>query len=166
MLVPIIIAIPYFLVEALAFWGVSELIGVGWALVALFVCFFGGLVLAAFEMQRIGRVALHQQQVNPGRIAGDYGLLAAGAILVALPGFVTTILGLLLILPPTRALVRGMLAKKLRAKVENLGMRGFEATNRYREQASYGSFKDPNKVVIDEDELKDWSKNIKPEDFK
>ncbi|QGU01970.1 phage T7 F exclusion suppressor FxsA [Corynebacterium kalinowskii] len=163
---PLIIAIPYFLIEALAFWGVSQLIGVGWALVALFLTFFGGLVLAAFEMKRIGRVALHQQKVNPGRLAGDYGLLAAGAILVALPGFVTTVLGLLFILSPTRALVRGMLAKKLRVKVENLGMKGFEQANRYREQASYGSFMDPNKPVIDEEEIHDWSENVKPEDFK
>lgn len=163
---PLIIAIPYFLIEALAFWGVSQLIGVGWALVALFICFFGGLVLAAFEMKRIGSVALHQKNPNPGRIAGDYGLLAAGSILVALPGFVTTIVGLLLILPPTRALVRGMLAKKLRAKVENLGMKGFEQANRYRQQASYGTFTDPNKPVIDEDEIQDWTRNVKPEDFK
>ncbi|MFV8394635.1 FxsA family protein [Corynebacterium hindlerae] len=163
---PLIIALPYFLIEALAFWGVSEAIGVGWALLALFLCFFGGLFLAAFEMKRIGRVALHQQQVNPGRLAGDYGLLAAGAILVAAPGFVTTALGLLLIVPPTRALARKALAKKLRVKIENLGMRGFEATNRYREHTVYGSFADPNKPVIDEDELKDWSDNVKPEDFK
>lgn len=163
---PLIIAIPYFIIEALAFWGVSQLIGVGWALVALFVCFFGGLVLAAFEMQRIGKVALRSQHVHPGRLAGDYGLLAAGAILVALPGFVTTALGLLLILSPTRALVRGMLAKKIRTKVEELGMKGFEQANRYRQQASYGSFADPNKPVIDEDEIEDWSRNIKPEDFK
>lgn len=163
---PLIIAIPYFLIEALAFWGVSQLIGVGWALVVLFLCFFGGLVLAAFEMKRIGSIALHQQKINPGRIAGDYGLLAAGAILVALPGFVTSALGLLLILSPIRALVRGMLAKKLRAKVEDLGMRGFQATNRYRQQTSYGSFRDDSKPVIDEEELKDWSKNVRPEDFK
>ncbi|MEJ5927308.1 FxsA family protein [Corynebacterium sp. H128] len=164
---PLLIAIPYFIIEALAFWGVSKLIGVGWALVALFVCFFGGLVLAAFEMQRIGRSALRNQgQVSAGRIAGDYGLIAAGAIGVALPGFVTFVLGLLLILPPTRALFRGMLAKKLRVKVENLGMRGFEATNRYRQEASYGSFKDPNKSVIDEDEIQQWSDNLDPEDFK
>ncbi|ERA55848.1 phage T7 F exclusion suppressor FxsA [Corynebacterium diphtheriae DSM 43988] len=82
------------------------------------------------------------------------------------PGFVTSIAGLLLIFTPTRALVRNLLAKKLRTKIEELGAKSFEATNAYRQQAHYGSFAQPNtSEVIDEEEIQSWTRNLKPEDF-
>ena len=43
--VPVLIAIPYFLIEALAFWGVARWLGVGWALILLFLFFFGCVFL-------------------------------------------------------------------------------------------------------------------------
>ena len=60
--VPVLIAIPYFLIEALAFWGVARWLGVGWALILLFLFFFGGLFLAATEMRRI---ACEHHRVKP-----------------------------------------------------------------------------------------------------
>ncbi|AZA11405.1 FxsA family protein [Corynebacterium gerontici] len=170
---PLVVALPYMIVEALAFWAVARWLGVGTALLLLITCFFLGLLLAAFEMRGIAR-KLSQGSENAGKAAGDIGLTAAGALAVAMPGFVTTILGLLLILRPTRALVRKSLAKKLRAKIEDLGVRSFEATNAYRQQASYGSFAG---TVIDaepqqrangaqfEEELKRFSRDVRPEDF-
>lgn len=158
---PLFLALPYILVEALTFWAVAHLLGVGWALLALILVFFGGLFLATFEMRAIARSAAGGR-IRPGEAMGNYGLIAAGAVLVALPGFATAIAGLLLILPPTRALVRRSLARKLRTRIEEAGMRGFQRANAYRQRTSYGSFAE----VIDEDEVQQWSRNIKPEDFK
>lgn len=174
---PLLIALPYFLLEVLAFWGLASWLGVGWALLVLVLCFVGGLWLAASEMRRISRAAA-AQQVDPGRAAGDYGLLAAGAVLVALPGIATSVLGLLLVLPPTRAVLRGMLARKLRKTIEDMGVRSFQMTNSYRQRASYGTFTDPDAAtgtgpgddeqhtVIDEERLQEWSSSLDPDDFR
>lgn len=178
--VPAVIAIPYFIVEILAFIGVVMWLGLGWAFGLLALFFIVGLLLAGLEMQRISKAAAQHQASgagSAGAIAGNIGLTAAGAILVAMPGFVTSIIGLLFILPPTRALFRKLLAKKLRSAIENLGVRGFEAVNGYRTHASYGSFgnfpdasnhpsQNPQRpIVIDEDEIQEWTSHVKPEDF-
>ncbi|BAU95835.1 phage T7 F exclusion suppressor FxsA [Corynebacterium suranareeae] len=175
---PAAIAIPYFIIEILAFIGVVMWLGFGWALGLLALFFIGGLLLAGVELRRISKsAAIHQAsgQGSPGAIAGNVGLTAAGAILVAMPGFVSSIVGLLLIFAPTRALIRTMLAKRLRRAIENLGVRGFEAVNGYRTQASYGNFgaafgdtaqQHPKEnIVIDEEEIQAWTSDLKPEDF-
>lgn len=152
----------------LAFWGIATWLGVGWALVLLAVCFFAGLFLAAFEMRRISAAAT-KGRTTPGKLAGDYGLLAAGSVLVALPGFVTTLVGLLFILPPTRAVARKLLAKKLRARIEEMGVRSFVATSRYSN--TYGSFIDadapaPQQNNPTDQEIQVWADKARPEDFK
>lgn len=111
-------ALPYLLIEALAFWGVSRWLGTGVALILLFVCLFGGLILAAWEMQNISR-KLSRGTASAGRAVGDLGLIGAGAMGVAMPGFVTSIAGLLLIFTPTRALVRNILAKSFGRRSKN-----------------------------------------------
>lgn len=165
---PIALILPYLIIECLAFWGVSQWIGVGWALFALMVFFFGGLFFAAYEMRQIA-LRLAQGRERAGAAMGDMSLLAAGAFGVALPGFVSTITGLLLILPPTRVLFRKALGKKLRQQVEELGIRAFETTNQYTHRTSYGSFGGGgSSVVIDEPtdaDIQQWATNADPEDF-
>lgn len=174
---PLIFAFfPILLIEALTFWAVSSWLGVGWALFALFALMALGLVSAGVEMQRVGRLAA-AERISAGRLAGDYGLLTAGAILAGTPGIASSVVGLLLIFPPTRALVRRILAVKMVRSIENLGVRSFEATNSHRAPTNYGSFFDrdaqhtgdqPAEVVdevIDESEIAEWTRNIRPEDF-
>lgn len=133
---PIALGITYLLIEALAFWGVATWLGVGTALILLIGTFFLGLWLATWQMRAIAR----RTGSTPGALIGDAGLVAAGSVAVALPGFVSTALGLLLILPPTRKAIRRILGKKLRAQIETMGVRSFEATAHYRNQTSYGNF--------------------------
>lgn len=151
-------------------------LGIGWAIGLLFLAFFGGLILAAVEMQRISRAAAIAQksgQGNPGAIAGNFGLTAAGAILVVMPGFVASVLGLLLMFPPTRALFRRTLAKRVRTAIEDLGVRGFQAANGFRPQTSYGGFgaasttpeQPARPIVLDEEEIQEWTADLRPEDF-
>ena len=62
----------------------------------------------------------------PSRELADGGLIAFAGLLLLLPGFVSDALALVLLLPPTRAVVRGMLARSIgrRAKVVRAGTAG------------------------------------------
>jgi UPF0716 protein FxsA len=62
----------------------------------------------------------------PSRELADGGLIALGGLLLLVPGFVSDILGILLLLPPTRAVVRALLARSIgkRAKVVRAGAMG------------------------------------------
>ena len=173
---PFLIALPYLLIEALVFWLVATWIGVGWAIIAIFALILPGIALAGIEMRRVG-LAAAAKRLTPGRTAADYGLITAGAILAALPGFTTAALSLLLIFPPTRALIRAGLAAKLQSMIVDLGVRSFEVTNSFRPEAGYGSFgggaagtgtagRAPQEpIVIDEEKIQEWTRDIRPEDF-
>jgi UPF0716 protein FxsA len=60
----------------------------------------------------------------PGREAADGVMVAVGATLLLTPGFITDVVGLLLLIPPTRALIRGMLFRYLRRRVVVVGAGG------------------------------------------
>ena len=91
---PFLLAVvPYLLIEAVTFWAVATWIGVGWALLTVFILMAVGIVAAGVEMQRVGRSAA-ARRITPGRMAGDYGLLTVGAILAGLlaqAGLITTL---------------------------------------------------------------------------
>ena len=145
---PFLLILAYFLLETLAFWGVARLIGVGWAVVALFLTMMFGMSIALWEIRRL----LGRQ--HPAQ-AGNIGLTFVGGLLLSAPGFVTTILGILLIAPPTRAIIRTILGMQFMRRVEKAGLRVYSST-------SYGSFGGP---VIDEDEIREWTDHVRPEDF-
>jgi UPF0716 protein FxsA len=53
----------------------------------------------------------------PGREAADGLMIAIGGTLLVTPGFITDVVGLLLLLPPTRALIRRALFRYLRRRM-------------------------------------------------
>lgn len=53
----------------------------------------------------------------PGREVIDGVLIIFGGALLVTPGFLTDVLGLVLLLPPTRALVRGVLVRRFGARL-------------------------------------------------
>lgn len=53
----------------------------------------------------------------PGREAIDGALVIFGGALLLTPGFLSDLLGVLLLIPPTRAIVRTLLLKRLEARV-------------------------------------------------
>jgi UPF0716 protein FxsA len=57
----------------------------------------------------------------PGREAADGVMVAVGGTLLLTPGFITDVFGLLLLLPPTRALVRAGLFRYLRRRAVLVG---------------------------------------------
>jgi UPF0716 protein FxsA len=52
----------------------------------------------------------------PGRELLDGALVLIGGLLLVVPGFLTDIVGLVLLLPPTRALTRPLLARNLHGR--------------------------------------------------
>ena len=159
----------YFLIEALAFWGVSQLIGVGWALVGIFaLMLIGGLTASSALRSELERASAGSGTV--GQFAGGTALVAAGWALAILPGYVTSITGLLLLIRPVRELVRKSMANSLRKRIEDFGVQVYDASPLKRRSTSYGSFGDSNTVIdvepdpSDED-IESWSQHARPEDF-
>ena len=81
----------YFVVETLVFYAVAKWLGVGTALLLLLGVFFGGFLVALWQMSRLGRLAQRRglSARDSSRVLGDMGLVAAGTVGVALPGLRT-----------------------------------------------------------------------------
>jgi UPF0716 protein FxsA len=90
---------------------VGHVLGVLPTLLLLFACSFAGAWLVKREgvkAWRAFRAATAEGRV-PARETADGALVIVGGALLLAPGFVTDALGLLCVLPPTRALVRRLL---------------------------------------------------------
>jgi UPF0716 protein FxsA len=108
------------LLAALIVWPVAEIvlmvlvaqaIGFFWMLMMLFASTVAGLLI----LRNLGRThwsrfreAVDRRQ-PPTREAFDGVMATTGAILLILPGFISSGIGLLMLLPPTRALFRALL---------------------------------------------------------
>jgi UPF0716 protein FxsA len=53
----------------------------------------------------------------PAREVLDGAMILIGGLLLIVPGFITDVFGALLLLPPTRALVRGLVARNLQSRL-------------------------------------------------
>ena len=93
---------------------VGQEIGVWWTIAIL----IADSVLGALLMRSQGRIAWRrfnealQAARPPAREVLDGVLVIFGGALLLTPGFITDIFGLLFLIPPTRALVRGLLVKR------------------------------------------------------
>jgi UPF0716 protein FxsA len=99
----------YVLVELAVVVALASTIGLGWTLLLLVAAFVAGLALAGSQLKRQLtrlRSGLTSQQ---SQLATDGALVALGSVLVVVPGLVSTTAGLLLLLPPTRAVARPVL---------------------------------------------------------
>jgi UPF0716 protein FxsA len=95
----------YALVELAVVVALVSTIGFGWTVLLLVGTFGLGLALAGSQVKRqIQR--LQSGLAAPRGALSDGVLVALGTILTVVPGLVTSALGLLLLLPPTRALAR------------------------------------------------------------
>lgn len=93
----------YLVVETAALVALIMTIGFGWTALLFAATFTAGVLLAG---RQVGRQV---RQLRAGRTQGalgDSALTGLGALLVAVPGLVTTAAGLLLLLPVTRPAVR------------------------------------------------------------
>ena len=117
LLVVLFIVVP--IAELVVLIQIGELIGVWWTVALLVADAVLGSILARSQ----GRTAW--QRFNdavaagrmPGREAIDGALVLFGAALLLTPGFLSDILGIALLLPPTRAVVRRILVRRFAARM-------------------------------------------------
>lgn len=109
LLTVLVLALP--LLEILGIIGMSRLIG-GWATFGLLLL---GLVVGAAVVKREGlrswRVLGEATRTGqmPSRDLVDAGLVLIGGLLILVPGFITDVIGLVLIVPITRPVARAAL---------------------------------------------------------
>jgi len=99
---------------------VGSRIGAGYTIVALILISVAGAVLARQQGYRV--IARVQTEVQSGRMPGDSlvdgAIILTGALLLLTPGFLTDIVGLVLLLPVTRIPVRSFAKRRLKKAVE------------------------------------------------
>jgi UPF0716 protein FxsA len=103
----------YLVIEIVALVALGSAIGLGWTLLVLLAGSVLGLWLARREGVRAAQAlaeAVNNRRVPTNEVT-DGMLVAAGGVLLFVPGLVTDLAGLLLVLPPTRALVRRRLVR-------------------------------------------------------
>jgi UPF0716 protein FxsA len=106
---------------------VGQLIGI-WPTLALLLA---DALLGSFLLKHQGRTAWRRfnealaQRRFPGKEVADGALIIVGGTLLLTPGFLTDIVGLVFLIPPTRAIMRRLLSRVAigRFTVVNLGGR-------------------------------------------
>jgi len=108
----------YAVVELAVIFALVSTIGWGWTLLALLATFLLGWgVVAPMAgsrlLRRIGR--LRSGLTGQRDVAGDGALVSLAVLLVLIPGLVSTVLGVLLLIPPVRSAVGpGLTARAVR----------------------------------------------------
>src|SRR3712207_6454378 len=113
------------LAEVVVYVLVASCIGLGWTILATLATSALGWVLPAKQgTKALGELRQRAEaHLAPGRALGDAGLIALGGLLMVLPGFLGDLLGLLCLLPFTRALPRVLIARTVASRLPD-AMRG------------------------------------------
>ena len=98
----------YLVIELAVVVALVSTIGWGWTMLLLVTTFVAGLVVAGAQIGHHVRRLLTGWQ-DPDLALTDSVLIALGAVLVAVPGLASTMLGVLCVLPPARAAARPVL---------------------------------------------------------
>jgi UPF0716 protein FxsA len=108
-----LLAVLAVLAELIVFVALVAWIGIGWTVLAMLATSaLGFLLLARQGARALTELRDRARSRQPaGRELGDAGLVAVGGLLMLLPGFLGDLLGLLCLLPLTRGLVRGLIAR-------------------------------------------------------
>ena len=103
------------LLELVVLVAVVSWIGLGWTILATLATSALGAVLLGRQGTRALADVRERARTRqyPGRALGDAGLIAVGGLLMLLPGFVGDALGLLGLLPFTRALPGALIGRIL-----------------------------------------------------
>ncbi|HIW91240.1 MAG TPA: FxsA family protein [Candidatus Corynebacterium avicola] len=121
---PSVLPLVYVFAEVLFFILMGAWIGFGWTILLTLAAFIGGIALAGWQFRELVRRTLENKE-NPGRLTADAALTAVGAVLVALPGLLSALFGIFLLLPPTRTVIRKALGGTLRRTMTQFGGASF-----------------------------------------
>lgn len=116
-----LVAAVYLLAELAVVIALAYVIGLGLTILAA----LGTSVIGAVLVRAIGMKAIRQyrdavsQQTPPGEtvVSGTIGIV--GAVLLCLPGFISDLIGLLCVLPPTRFVLRPLVIRLLAKHVDS-----------------------------------------------
>ena len=99
----------YVVIELAVVVALTSTIGFGWTVLLLLGTFLVGMALAGSQVKRhIRRLRSGLDATTVQGAAADSVLVALGTVLVAIPGLASSVIGALLLLPPTRAAARPM----------------------------------------------------------
>lgn len=123
-----VVLLLYLVTEVAAIWAVASTVGALWTIALLLAGAFIGSWLARREGGKAARALFAASRAGESghKEITDGMLIALGGLLILLPGFVTDVAGLLLLLPPTRALFR----RKWLRKLEASRLPGYQRTQR------------------------------------
>jgi UPF0716 protein FxsA len=97
----------YTVVELAVIVALTSTVGFGWTVLTLLGTFVVGLALAGSQVKRhIRRLQSGLTASKVQGVATDSVLVALGTVLVVIPGLASSVIGALLLLPPTRAAAR------------------------------------------------------------
>lgn len=123
----------YAVVELAVVFALAATIGFGWTLLVLLATFVLGFgLLAPLGGWQLGRrlLWLRSGLAEPRSALSDGALVTVASVLVLVPGLVTTTMGLLLLVPPIRALARpGLTAIAVRGFLRNVPLTADAAAN-------------------------------------
>jgi UPF0716 protein FxsA len=151
LLVVLFIVVP--IVELYVIIQVGQLIGV-WPTLALLLA---DALLGSLLLRHQGRSAWRRfnaalaERRFPGREVADGVMIAIGGTLLLTPGFVTDVFGLLLLIPPTRALARRLMRGYVGRRFVVVGASATGAP-RHRDSAARPYDFDTTAEEIDEDD--------------
>jgi UPF0716 protein FxsA len=112
----------YLVVEIVALVALGSAIGLGWTLLVLLAGALLGMWLARREGVRAAQAiaeAVTQRRLAHAEVT-DGMLVAAGGVLLFVPGLVTDLAGILLLLPPVRRMVRNRLVRVAEERLPEL----------------------------------------------
>jgi len=120
--VPLLLLLLFVVVPVLEIWVIVQ-VGQAIGIVPTVVLLLADALLGAWLFKLEGRKAwtafrdaLAQGRV-PAREVADGGLVLVGGAFLLAPGFLTDVVGVLCLLPPTRALLRAALASVVRSRL-------------------------------------------------
>jgi UPF0716 protein FxsA len=154
LLVALFILVP--IVELYVIIQVGQAIGV----VPTLALLLADAVLGSLLLRHQGRGAWRRfnealaQRRFPGREVADGAMIVVGGTLLLTPGFVTDILGLLLLIPPTRAILRRLLRSFFARRFLVIGL-GDRAMRSRRQTESYDYGGTAEEVDRDDSQLPD-----------
>ena len=95
----------YAVVELAVLAALTWSVGIGWTLLILLASSVIGVALAGSQVKK-QILKLQRTRTDPQGTVADSMLVALGTVLMFIPGIVSTAIGALMLLPPTRSVVR------------------------------------------------------------
>ncbi|MDT5244324.1 MAG: protein FxsA [Mycobacterium sp.] len=152
----------YTLVELAVIVALASTIGFGWTVLLLLGTFVVGLALAGSQVKRhIRRLRSGLTTSTVQGAAADSVLVALGTVLVVIPGLASSVVGALLLLPPTRVAARPLVTAMAARRVPLVTVAGAAAPGWGYTAAGSGDYIDGE--VIDVADVESTAVERKPE---